>query len=147
MTNLFLNLKKWTNLNQRNYLISNKTIVISSICLCVYLLIMDSILIHELKYQESLASVKFTSLNTLIPGSQNKSMKRFAPKVERDKTLFFPLPVKKVMMADTTMFIRSPLAEVVEKYFSFSSLFPFITANMISFTHNITIVLKLHFSM
>lgn len=50
-------------------------------------------------------------------------------------SIFSLLPVKKIMIAEATHFIRSPLAHFVEYEFNFSHHFPFITANMISVFH------------
>jgi len=60
-------------------------------------------------------------------------------------SVFKPLPVKKIMMAEATHFIRSPIAELVEYTFGFSELFPFITANVISVTHCILSVISIKY--
>ena len=60
-------------------------------------------------------------------------------------SVFKPLPVKKIMMAEATHFIRSPIAELVEYTFGFSELFPFMTANVISVTHCILSVISIKY--
>lgn len=85
-------------------------------------------------------------------------MQRFKPKIalgstvghilknsSRPKSFFSPLPVKKIMMAEVTHFIRSPLAELVETVFKFSEIFPFVTPNMISFFHNMISIVSIRF--
>lgn len=69
------------------------------------------------------------------------------PAMNNNKILsvFAPLPVKKIMMAEVTHFIRSPLAELVEYAFGFSELFPFVGANVISFTHCVLSVISIKY--
>jgi len=62
-----------------------------------------------------------------------------------NKSFFWNLPVKKIMMADATHFLRSPIAELVEYVFNFSEFFPFITANTVSFLHNILSIVSIRY--
>ena len=68
---------------------------------------------------------RITSYDTLDESSSVK------PKV----SVFSLLPVKKIMIAEATHFIRSPIAHFIEFEFGFSRLFPFISANAISLLH------------
>ena len=65
--------------------------------------------------------------------------------IQTSFSIFWPLPVKKIMIADATHFIRSPIAEFVEHSLKFSDLFPFITANSISLLHSVLSVLSIRF--
>jgi hypothetical protein len=58
-----------------------------------------------------------------------------APSPLGSVNVFYPLTVKKIMMCESTHYVRSPLAELVEDVFGFSVLFPFISANAISLAH------------
>lgn len=45
------------------------------------------------------------------------------------------LPIKKLMVGHASYYIRTPLAYFIEDYFNISKRFPWLTANVISFTH------------
>ncbi|CAF1022051.1 unnamed protein product [Brachionus calyciflorus] len=62
-------------------------------------------------------------------------------------SVFRPLPVKKIMMAEATHYIRSPIAEFIEHGLGFSSIFPFVSANLVSITHCILSVVSIKFLM
>lgn len=139
-TMLLINPLKWLGISRRGtnkpcYLFSNKTILSMFILLLIYLVTMEILLVSHLKHRGP-----YQTMN--VP-KQNQSTK--AASAKPAKTMFYPLPVKKIMIADATMFIRSPIAEFVEKAFGFSVLFPFVSANMVSFIHNVLSVVSIRF--
>ena len=73
-------------------------------------------------------SSRITSYDSLDDNTAAASAK---PKV----SVFSLLPVKKIMIAEATHFIRSPIAHFIEYEFGFSRMFPFISANAISLLH------------
>lgn len=138
---LLINPLKWLGITRRGtnkpncYLFSNKTILTTFILLLIYLVTTEILLVSHLKHRGP-----YRTVNAPNP---NKTTK--AGSAKPAKTMFYPLPVKKIMIADATMFIRSPIAEFVESTLSFSELFPFISANMVSFFHNVLSVVSIRF--
>jgi len=124
------------------YLLSSKFILTMTFIILVYYLTMDTILYHKIKqrgpymtksnYNEIDKSIKLQNDN-----NENKQRKMYS--------IFSPLPVKKIMMAESTHYVRSPLAELVEKVFLFSEIFPFMSANVISVLHCILSVVCVRF--
>lgn len=118
------------------YLLSSKFILTSAVVLFFYILIMDIKLFGAARTRGA-----FVPLNT-----SKESLYTSVPNVNKYSfSLFRPLPVKKIMMAQATHYIRSPLAEFVEHGFGFSNLFPFISANFISLTHSVLSVISIKF--
>jgi hypothetical protein len=113
----------------RCYILSNKFILIATICLFFYYLFMDINL-----YSKATRRHLFEVLTTTTSLAQNTERHGFLKQIT-SFNVFYPLTVKKIMMCDTTHYIRSPLAELVEDLFGFSDIFPFIGANVISLTH------------
>lgn len=148
MINLY-NLKNWLSLKVRRkpncYLFSSKSILIISILLCLYFLTMNIILIGKIKSRGPFQSRKLSDseiFKNLLNKDKNSSTLNLV--LKNEKSLFWPLPVKKIMIADATQFIRSPIAEFIEKL-GFSELFPFISANMISFLHFVLSIVSIKF--
>jgi hypothetical protein len=152
------------------YLLSNKLLLLAAILIAVYFIIMDAILLVKAKNRGP-----FAPILTLIERNQvrlNKNNKTsianlallnsdeyfINPKAGKQLVkwqhslgnhpaggIFWPLPIKKIMMAQTTHYIRSPLAEFVEYGFSFSRLFPFVSANSVSLFHCILSIVSVRF--
>jgi hypothetical protein len=141
------------------YLFSSKLILTSSILVLMYFLIMDCILFNKAKHRGP-----FINLDLNKDYSTNNNSSKFLSKIIQAASLtsfqslhsnnynnhasgsiFWPLPVKKIMMADATHYIRSPIAEFVEYAFSFSEIFPFISANFISLSHCALSVVSIKF--
>jgi hypothetical protein len=112
----------------RCYLFSSKYVLTLFIILMAYFIIMDIKLFISVKHRGPLVKNANTSNHEKSP-----------------LTVFSPLPVKKIMIAEVTHFIRSPLAELVEHSLSFSEIFPFISANLISSTHCFLSVVSIRF--
>lgn len=108
------------------YLLSSKFLLTASICLISYFITMDIILLNKIKTRN------LSNIN-----NNNGISPKYNP--------FRPLPVKKIMMADVTHYIRSPLAELVELKLHFSEIFPFISANTISIFHCILSIVCIRF--
>jgi hypothetical protein len=119
----------------RCYLFSSKFMLTASLLLAVYILFMDIKLIGRVKNRAPLKP--FAANNSpharFLAATSTKTSAQSA--AAGPIGVFSPLPVKKIMMAEGTHFIRSPLAELVERSLGFTSLFPFIGPNVISFTH------------
>lgn len=111
----------------RCYLLTSKFLLPSLIALFVYLLVMDIKLYTAVKSRGPLSPVDSNMVRNYTKG------------------IFWPLPVKKIMIGEATHFIRSPLAEIIESSLHFSELFPFITANVVSFTHFILSLICVRF--
>jgi hypothetical protein len=107
------------------YLLSSKFLLTISICLISYFITMDIILLNKIKTR----NLSINNINHITP--------KYSP--------FRPLPVKKIMMADATHYIRSPLAELTELKLHFSEIFPFMSANTISVLHCILSILCVRF--
>ena len=127
----------------RCYLLSSKFILSLATIQAVYFLLMDIKLFIRVKNRVPLtaylrSSIKINStvnsLNSYSSGSSSSFSSTPPPPPVNNAGIFWPLPVKKIMMAEGTHFIRSPLAEFVE-FLGFSSIFPFISPNLISLTH------------
>ncbi len=143
----------------RCYLFSSKFMLAAACILAVYFLFMDIKLIVRVKHRAPLkpflqptsskdtvlpSSNETNTLLRLLSSSSSSTSPNFASTTTSTRTdsgaantigVFWPLPVKKIMMAEGTHFIRSPLAEFVEHFLGFSYLFPFIGPNAISLTH------------
>lgn len=135
-----LKIKKF-NLKRRLpkcYLLSSKVILSLSVILSVYFIIMDIKLFYAAKTRGPYSSLKLTKNSSKFNFGEKKSIKY---------SMFWPLPVKKIMMAEATHFIRSPIAEFVEHGLGFSYLFPFISANFISVTHCVLSLISIKFLM
>lgn len=102
---------------------------------------MDIILISKVKHRDSMHAFKPKS--NVIESTISQLLRK--KNISKSKSMFSPLPVKKIMMAEATHFIRSPLAELVESTFKFSEIFPFVTPNMISFFHNVLSIVSIRF--
>lgn len=120
------------------YLLSSKVILSLAIVLSVYFIAMDIKLFHSAKNRGPFSAIKSTKNSSKLSLEETKPKKY---------SLFWPLPVKKIMMAEATHYIRSPLAEFVEHRLGFSYLFPFISANFISITHCILSLVTIKFLM
>lgn len=120
------------------YLLSSKVLLSLAVILSVYFIVMDIKLFHHAKTRGPYSGIK-----------PSKNLSKFGLGDIKNKkySLFWPLPVKKIMMAEATHFIRSPIAEFVEHGLGFSNLFPFISANFISITHCILSVVTIKFLM
>lgn len=124
------------------YLLSSKSILTLAIILFTYILIMDIKLFGMARTRGAFVSSKtinksLTRVSLLPLGLDQHQSPGYS--------LFRPLPVKKIMMAEATHYIRSPLAEFVEHGLGFSTLFPFISANFISLTHCALSVISIKF--
>ena len=109
------------------YLLSSKFILGASVLLCLYFLTMDIILFQRIKHRGPFRMFNETQTRAQV------------------KSIFWPLPIKKIMMADATHFIRSPIAELAEEALNFSGNLPFISANAISILHCVLSVISIRF--
>jgi hypothetical protein len=111
----------------------------------MYFVIMDCILFTKAKHRGPFINLDINKdyltknnssklLSKLIQSTSSNSLQNLNNN-HASGSIFWPLPVKKIMMADATHYIRSPIAEFVEYTFSFSEIFPFISANFISLSH------------
>ena len=126
------------------YLLSSKFMLTALTLLLVYLLTMNIILLNKVKSRGPAKLYANTSQRLLSSNDYTENGLKQADN-HPSGSIFSPLPVKKIMMADTTHFIRSPIAEFVEHSFGFSNLFPFISANTISLTHCFLSVVSIKF--
>lgn len=130
------------------YLLSSKFMLTALTLLLVYLLTMNIILLNKVKSRGP-AKLYANASQLLLSSSpiNNDYAENGLKQADNHPSgsIFSPLPVKKIMMADTTHFIRSPIAEFVEHGFGFSNLFPFISANTISLTHCFLSVVSIKF--
>jgi hypothetical protein len=110
------------------YLLKTKKILIAFILLIFYFVIMDIILFNKLQHRQK--NVQSSEQN----GSYSKKV-----------SIFTNISVKKIMIAEATHFIRSPLSEFIEFNLHFSEIFPFINANMISLFHCFLSVVSIRF--
>jgi hypothetical protein len=137
--NILINLKNNVRFFMRRklncYLFSSKITLTLSIILFVYFVIMDIILIIKTKNRGPFH----------LSNIQNINLSHIEINQIRQKTIFYPLPVKKIMMADATHFIRSPIAELIEYEFNFSERLPFISANTISILHCVLSIISIKF--
>lgn len=163
-----LSIKQWLNFKGRRkpncYLFSSKSILVGFIIILVYLLTMDIILIGKIRNRGPFKTYslppksavtqdsRFLEELTTQKSSTNRNVSRInlnnlpnSIHQQHEKTMFWPLPVKKMMMADATHFLRSPIAELVESVFCFSEIFPFVTANLVSFFHNVLSLVSIRF--
>lgn len=90
--------------------------------------------------QSASSLVSNTALNTNITSGKTRSEIKHTI-----GSVFKPLPVKKIMMAEATHFIRSPIAELVEYTLGFSEVFPFMNANLISVMHCLLSVISIKY--
>ena len=127
----------------------------------MYFLIMDCILFNKAKHRGPFINLDLNKdeiltnnhnihnssklLSKLIQAASSTSLNSNHLNNHASGSIFWPLPVKKIMMADGTHYIRSPIAEFVEYAFSFSEIFPFISANFISFSHCVLSVVSIKF--
>jgi hypothetical protein len=128
------------------YLLSSKFMLTALSLLLIYLLTMNVILLSKVKSRGPAKLYYAATTNTTT--SPNNDYAESGPKQADDHpsgSIFAPLPVKKIMMADTTHFIRSPIAEFIEHGLGFSRLFPFISANTISLAHCFLSVVSIKF--
>ena len=127
MINL-LHLKKYLYINIKRriptcYLLSSKSLLTIAVILFVYFLTMDIILFGKARNRgpfrtfHTNTQAQFQTIDT----TSNKSAK--LEPIIKIGSVFQPLPVKKIMMAEVTHFIRSPIAEFVEHTFNFSEFF------------------------
>lgn len=149
MINL-LHLKKYLYINIKRriptcYLLSNKSLLTIAVILFVYFLTMDIILFGKARNRgpfrtfHTNTQAQFQTIDT----TSNKSAK--LEPIIKIGSVFQPLPVKKIMMAEVTHFIRSPIAEFVEHTFNFSEFFPFVGANVISVTHCVLSIISIRY--
>jgi hypothetical protein len=153
------------------YLLSNKLILLAAILVAFYFITMDSILLIKAKNRGPFAPIATSTnakKNQLLSSPNETSMTSEAilnsdeyfinPRTGKQLVkwqyslgnhptgcIFWPLPIKKIMMAQTTHYIRSPLAEFVEYGFGFSHLFPFVNANSVSLVHCILSLISVRF--
>ena len=106
------------------YLLSSKFILTFACILLVYFFTMDIILFNKIKQRSPLKPFNHSIATTVGNQKQNYFGGWWSP-----------LTIKKIMIVDSTHYIRSPLAEFVETFLSFSRVFPFLTANVISLFH------------
>ena len=139
-----LNLKfKYIHLKRRIptcYLLSSKFILTAMSVILIYFFTMDIILVSKVKHRGSFKPLPSNLQHTGQPVIKNDTHTPISVNEEFDKphmqdSFWYPLPVKKIMMADPTHYIRSPIAEFVEKKLGFSEHLPFISANGISLFH------------
>lgn len=121
------------------YLLTSKSLLTIAVLLFVYFITMDIILFGKARARGPFRTFSNSPASIITNKTQ--------PAMNNNKILsvFAPLPVKKIMMAEVTHFIRSPLAELVEYAFGFSELFPFVGANVISFTHCVLSVISIKY--
>ena len=132
------------------YLLSSKFILSMMLTITIYFFTMDTILVFKIKnrhlmnayYYNGKNSVDYSSLLTTLSSNEQftKSQELIPP-----NGIFWPLPVKKIMMVESTHYMRSPVAEFIETNLHFSEIFPFISANIISITHCILSVVSTKF--
>lgn len=89
--------------------------------------------------------MKMTKNATKSSSTSGEMTTTTIPESKFSYSVFRPLPVKKIMMAEATHYIRSPIAEFIEHGLGFSSIFPFISANFVSITHCILSVVSIKF--
>jgi hypothetical protein len=132
----------------RCYLFSSKFILGAATLLTLYFLAMDITLLIRVR--------KRGPLTPFLPASQNKtknsdeitirsSTNPSSVTTQHTVWVFWPMPVKKIMMAEGTHFFRSPIAEFVEQTLGFSTIFPFVGPNLISLTHCVLSVICIRF--
>lgn len=131
------------------YLLSSKSLLTIAIILCVYFLTMDIILFGNARHRGPFkpfstpsATTTTTETNIIINTILNNTK---SSKKQLIGSVFKPLPVKKIMMAQGTHYLRSPLAELVENSLGFSELFPFVGPNTISVTHCVLSVISIKY--
>ncbi|CAF1559240.1 unnamed protein product [Adineta ricciae] len=94
--------------------------------LIIYLQLMDLILYVKIRSRGPLDFDATTA---------NKTHSDFINQNSNSIQIFSSLPVKKIMVGQTTQFIREPLAECLESKLFFTYYFPMISANAVSFFH------------
>jgi len=151
MLNVF-SIKQWYTIAKLRrkpncYIFSSKTILASCFLICAYFFTMDIILISKIKHRGPYHPFKqSTTISSILSVLTNTNRSTNAkPTDTESKSLFWTLPVKKIMMADATHFLRSPIAELVEYVLNFSEVFPFVSANSISFIHNVLSVVSIRY--
>ena len=133
------------------YLLSSKSMLTFAFILLVYFFTMDMILFHKIKQRLPLKPIQIllssssssltqtlnkTTLTANFPPPHISIQNENNPDTLSSSSYFWsPLTIKKIMIVDSTHYIRSPLAEFVESFFCFSKMFPFISANVISLIH------------
>ena len=135
------------------YLLINKSILTFLTLIVAYFVVMDMVLFVKAKHRAtpSLTSHQEILLTAIMAtpvlntSSSVISHTQQPPYAHSIFSVFSPLPVKKIMMAEATHFVRSPLAELLEHAVGFSDLFPFVTANGISFVHAVLSVVSVRF--
>jgi hypothetical protein len=106
---------------------------------------MDTILYHKIKQRGPyMTNSNYNEIDKSIK-LQHESNNNENSKQRKPYSMFSPLPFKKILMAESTHYVRSPLAELVVKVFFFSEIFPFMSANVISLMHCILSVVCVRF--
>ncbi|UJR15844.1 hypothetical protein I4U23_002770 [Adineta vaga] len=96
----------------------------------IYLQIMDVILYFKIRSRGPL------DLSLITTDKTNSTfINQKLSSISNDIQIFSSLPIKKIMVGQTTQFIREPLAECLESKFYFTYYFPMISANAVSFFH------------
>jgi hypothetical protein len=134
------------------YLLSSKFILTIMLSITIYFFTMDIMLLFKIKNRHLMNAHYYNGKNSidysspLLPTTLN-SEHEFVNRQDVIPTngVFWPLPVKKIMMVESTHYMRSPVAEFIETNLHFSEIFPFISANIISITHCILSVVSTKF--
>ena len=135
------------------YLLSSKFILTMMLTITIYFFTMDIVLVFKIKSRHlTLLNYYGNNKNSDILDYPILTTTNAAAAIaaQHDTVLptngiFYPLPVKKIMMVESTHYMRSPVAEFIENNLHFSEIFPFISANIISITHCILSVVSTKF--
>ena len=131
------------------YLLSSKFILTMMLSITIYFFTMDIILIFKIKNRHLYnKNSNFLEATThMLNNNQELAYPTTAQQTlhQIKNGIFWPLPVKKIMMVESTHYMRSPVAEFIESNLGFSEIFPFISANIISITHCILSIVSTKF--
>jgi hypothetical protein len=125
-------------------MIPGKLVIVTYLLTLSYFIVMNIFLLEKAKHRITRSSISSTLAN-FVKSNDSSFFIKSHQQDAINPSIFSPLPVKKLMMADATHYIRSPIAELLEKIFGFSTIFPFITANSISLFHCVLSIVSVKF--